>query len=277
MGILILTLAGGAVGLLFLLAGSRLLGFTLAILGALLGGIVGAAVAELLLPGAPAWVLIGGMAAVMAVVGALSGRLVAAVALACILGVAGVLAVGSADRHGWIDFASPTARPGEKAGEATQDERSPAASDTPAREGTIAALRANVASRLQDLAAPLRPTAAEERLGALDALFAEARTTFTSRWEASSRPVRTLTLACGAACAFLGLCFGVLAPRWTAAFVSAVLGASLVLMAVAVGLPQLGGVETMPGSRRTWMIVWTALAMGGTAVQWWSGRRRHPA
>ena len=277
-GLCVLILATGAVGAVFVFAGHRLLGAALAILGAGLGGVVGAAVAELLLPSAPAWVVVTVFALVFALVGALSGRLAAAFGLAVILGVAGVLVVVSADRHGWIGFADRPASAPTSVAQPAPGASAPNDAAPPLTAGTTAALRQGVAARLESISAPLRTPAIEAQLGGVRSLVADGWSMLLVRWEGSPRPVRTLMLACGAMCGFLGLCLGLLAARWTAAFVTALLGAVLVILAVAAGTQQfLGDPATIPGQRTTWLIAWATLAMIGTAVQWRMSERPQKA
>ncbi|MFO0872593.1 MAG: hypothetical protein U0575_01295 [Phycisphaerales bacterium] len=134
--------------------------------------------------------------------------------------------------------------------------------------GTIAALGARIRDRAERLASPVWSPAVERRLGQLRALVDDGVALVARQWAIASRPVRTLMLACAAMCGFVGLCLGVLASRWTAAFVTAIVGSVLVILCAAAAMQQfLGDPTALPGSRPGWTLAWAVLAMAGTAVQ----------
>lgn len=280
-GVALLILASGAVGCLLVFAGQRLLAATLAVAGAVLGGVLGAAIGEVLFPALPTWAFAAGFALLGALFGALSSRLAAAAALAAILGITGALSVTSAERHGWIGFAARDGAPpsAKEKGEAPAlPPSAPAPAIDLARDGIVLAVRRDVSERVARMSSPLRTPAVEANLGALQAMIADGWAGLISGWNSSVGPVRTLMLACGAMCGFLGLCLGLLASRWTAAFVTALVGALVVMLAIAAGAQQIfGDPTTLPGSRAGWLLGWGLLAMCGTAVQWFATARPRPA
>lgn len=272
-GAALLVLVTGVVGVLLVFAGHRLLGVALACIGAIVGGVVGWAIGEVFLPSIPAWSLAVGAGFVGAIGAALSSRLTAAAALGAVLALAGWMSVASAERHGWLAFA-PTGAASAAASASDGETTRPAAGSAAGvatdalRAEAMRSFGASVRERSERLVAPIWSPAVERRLGELRALIDDGVALIGRQWTLSSRPVRTLMLACAAMCGFLGLCLGVLASRWTAAFVTAIVGSVLVLLCAAASVQQfLGDASALPGSRAGWMVAWAILAMVGTAVQ----------
>lgn len=283
-GAVLLVLVTGVVGVLLVFAGHRLLGVTLAVIGAIVGGLIGWAVAEVFLPSIPTWTMALAAGVLGAIVAALSARLAAAAALGAVLALAGWMSVASAERHGWLAF-SPSAVERIASGadgspKATSPSVVAGAAESAIQAHAARSLGASVRDRTERLVAPIWSPNVERRLGELRALVDDGVALIGRQWTVASRPVRTLMLACAAMCGFLGLCLGVLASRWTAAFVTAIVGSVLILLCAAASIQQfqssMGDASTLPGSRAGWTLAWAILAMVGTAVQGLGQREPKP-
>jgi len=279
----LLILAIGVIGLLLVFSGHRLLPALCGLAGLAVGTILGWAIGEVFLAAVPTWVpgLIGG--AVGVILGALCSRLAAASGLAAVLALVGWLSVASADRHGWLSFEPArvdaslrqTKAPPPRAGhdDAGADLTSKVAAR--ATSGLVASVGGSVRQRLGALSQPLYTPAVDHHLGVLRDLVAEGIAFLGHQWTRSPVPVRTLMLACAAACGFLGLCIGILASRWTAATITALGGSVLVVLCAAAAIQQFAGTpESTLGSRFAWMIAWGILALAGLCVQWFSPERK---
>lgn len=288
LGVGLLILAIGVIGLLLVFSGHRLLTAICGLGGLAIGTILGWAVGEVLLSSVPTWIpgLIGG--AVGVILGALCSRLAAASALAAVLALVGWLSVASADRHGWLSFeparVDASARPTTPSSPPKHADRGEASSDltqtiaTNATEGLVASVGGSVRGRLSRLSQPLYTPAIDHHLGTLRDLVGEGVAFLGHQWTRSPVPVRTLMLACAAACGFLGLCVGILAARWTAATITALGGSVLVVLCAAAAIQQFAGTpESTLGSRLAWMIAWGVLALAGLCVQWFSPEREPAA
>ncbi|HMN96766.1 MAG TPA: hypothetical protein PKC43_05335 [Phycisphaerales bacterium] len=337
-GLAILVAVAAIIGVLLTFAGARLLPLLLGIVGLAAGGGVGAILGESLPAGVPVVACAIGGGALGAILASLSSRLAAAATLATVLAASGWLAVASAERRGWVQL-EHQAGPGAAA--ARPDSNGPGLDQREAVVKAIAALRTSLGiegvdrargsdawggpdptgGRAQpsspgpgaevshashgDLAEPFRRP--EFRVG-MAAALAPPRAVgdlLIAQWRAASRPLRTLMVAVAAMCAFIGLCVGVVASRWTAAVTTALVGSLLLVGCIAVGTaaimparaasdrpsesgpepgskpdeqreatPSLGGAQ---GATAAWTALWAALAIAGTAVQTLSRPSPKPA
>lgn len=326
-GLALLVLAIAAAGVMLTFAGAQLLALVLGAVGLGVGSLLGVVLGDTLLAGVPLWVCAVGGGIVGAVIASLSSRLAAAVILAIVFGAAGWLGVASAERRGWVRLealvapsnapATSTSSPAAGSAEGTDD--ASASDDASRHHGTASAalrlaagelmeastpdgplnafLAAHLEPRLDPFLQPIEASVPAELSAGLSTGLSAATTPpkevirlLRREWEAASRPQRTLMIACSAMCAFVGLCFGIVAPRWTAAVTTSLLGSALLIGCAAVAMAQLapapgsiasggsaassdaaGSPRSMAspssGSPTTWTIFWGVLALAGTAVQ----------
>jgi len=279
-GLAVLLLATAGVGAILLVAGNRVLLAGLGLLGALGGAIAGWIAFEVFIPDAPAWVGAVAGGTIAAILLALSARLVIAVMLALILGCAGWMTVSSAERHGFIDFDpnelasvdSPSADgaapgTGDRIGNGTGNgAASPSSPDY--------TMRGAVEERLVRLAISFRAPQLERHLNATTSYIGAGVDSARRQWTHTPPALRTLMFASAGMCAFLGLCLGLVAPRFTASGITAALGATLLVLCAAVVIQQFTGGDgadaataPLPGSRELWLGGWTLLTLAGAVIQ----------
>lgn len=269
------------IGLLLWAAGQKLLRTCFAIVGFLVGGIVGWLLAQALPWGVPGWL--------GAVIGAIGLAILSAAAfkLAVMWTFAAVLAVFAPT--GVLTVHELQAKQGdtslEKAGDKTgewidkhfdqesREKTGQAISDATAKlKEQIDAAGDAIGEKIDERGGEAAHKSIEEIRQFGERLVESLR----KKWDEAPKSLRPILSIAAIVGSLLGLILGFIAPKFSAAAVTS-LGGSLLwltglrLIAVRVGVPE---GAWMPASGGAWMAVWLITTLLGVGIQWTKGRRK---
>lgn len=286
------------VGIVLCLAGRRVMRLAFTAVAFIAGAGAGWVLTQSIeLPVSP-WLVIVGLACVLAAVAALAYKLTIACVMAIVLGCAAPLALITAGEVGIYQLPTDDGTTATSTDESADDaENSSETIKIPDIEGLD--LPPDVAEWLSDIA----KTKAGEVLGLPNDPNSAAATDESApptvepsalspetqaqvdrakefvhdiyvrakeRWDGYPQSLRNNLMLSAAVGALLGLLLGALMPGMSASIASAGAGSAICLIAGSVLAAKLGAGESewMPQTSTTWLVLWAVVAIIGLAIQW---------